>query len=35
VLSIALTALVVLACALAPPVNVGSALIAIDRQAVA
>jgi succinoglycan biosynthesis transport protein ExoP len=34
VLSIALTALVALACALAPPINVGSALIAIDRQAV-
>jgi len=34
VLSIALTALVALACALAPPVNVGSALIAIDRQTV-
>src|ERR1700689_1151399 len=33
VLSIALTALVALACALAPAVNVGSALIAIDRQA--
>jgi capsular exopolysaccharide synthesis family protein len=32
-LSIVLTALVVLGCALAPPVNVGSALIAIDRQA--
>jgi polysaccharide biosynthesis transport protein len=34
VLSMALTALVALACALAPPINVGSALIAIDRQAV-
>jgi succinoglycan biosynthesis transport protein ExoP len=34
VLSIALTALVALACALAPPINVGSALVAIDRQAV-
>jgi capsular exopolysaccharide synthesis family protein len=33
VLSIGLTALVVLGCALAPPINVGSALIAIDRQA--
>ncbi len=33
VLSIVLTALVVLGCALAPPINVGSALIAIDRQA--
>ncbi len=32
-LSIVLTALVVLGCALAPPINVGSALIAIDRQA--
>jgi polysaccharide biosynthesis transport protein len=31
--SIGLTALVVLGCALAPPINVGSALIAIDRQA--
>ncbi len=34
VLSIALTALVVIGCALAPAINVGSALIAIDRQAV-
>ena len=34
VLSIALTALVALGCALAPAINVGSALIAIDRQAV-
>ena len=34
VISIALTALVALVCALAPAVNVGSALIAIDRQAV-
>jgi polysaccharide biosynthesis transport protein len=34
VLSIALTALVALGCALAPAVNMGSALIAIDRQAV-
>jgi polysaccharide biosynthesis transport protein len=34
VLSIALTALVALGCALAPAVSVGSALIAIDRQAV-
>jgi polysaccharide biosynthesis transport protein len=34
VLSIALSALVVLGCALAPAINVGSALIAIDRQAV-
>src|SRR5271168_1189469 len=34
VLSMALTALVALGCALAPAVNVGSALIAIDRQAV-
>ncbi len=34
VISIALTALVVLGCALAPAVNVGSALIAVDRQAV-
>jgi succinoglycan biosynthesis transport protein ExoP len=33
-LSIALTALVALGCALAPAINVGSALIAIDRQAV-
>ena len=33
-LSIAFTALVALGCALAPAVNVGSALIAIDRQAV-
>ncbi len=33
VISIALTALVALGCALAPAVNVGSALIAIDRQA--
>jgi uncharacterized protein involved in exopolysaccharide biosynthesis len=33
VLSIVLTALVVLGCALASPINVGSALIAIDRQA--
>jgi polysaccharide biosynthesis transport protein len=33
VLSIVLTVLVVLACALAPPINAGSALIAIDRQA--
>src|SRR5271167_3685377 len=32
-LSIALTALVVLACALLPPVSAGSATIAIDRQA--
>jgi capsular exopolysaccharide synthesis family protein len=32
VLSLALTALVALACALAPAINVGSALIAIDRQ---
>src|SRR6202167_5481891 len=34
VLSVALTALVALGCALAPAINVGSALIAIDRQAV-
>ena len=34
VLSMALTALVALGCALAPAVNVGSALIAIDRQAI-
>src|ERR1700743_2910108 len=34
VLSIALTALVALGCALAPAVNMGSSLIAIDRQAV-
>jgi polysaccharide biosynthesis transport protein len=34
VISIALTALVALGCALAPAVNMGSALIAIDRQAV-
>jgi polysaccharide biosynthesis transport protein len=34
VISIALTAMVALGCALAPAVNVGSALIAIDRQAV-
>jgi polysaccharide biosynthesis transport protein len=34
VLSIALTALVALGCALAPAINMGSALIAIDRQAV-
>jgi len=33
VISIALTAVVALGCALAPAVNVGSALIAIDRQA--
>jgi polysaccharide biosynthesis transport protein len=33
VLSITLTALVALVCALAPAINVGSALIAIDRQA--
>ncbi len=33
VISIALTAMVALGCALAPAVNVGSALIAIDRQA--
>ena len=32
-LSIVLTALVVFGCALASPINVGSALIAIDRQA--
>jgi polysaccharide biosynthesis transport protein len=32
-LSVALTALVVLVCALMPPVSVGSATIAIDRQA--
>jgi polysaccharide biosynthesis transport protein len=32
-ISIALTAMVALGCALAPAVNVGSALIAIDRQA--
>jgi uncharacterized protein involved in exopolysaccharide biosynthesis/cellulose biosynthesis protein BcsQ len=31
--SLALTSLVVLACLLAPPINVGSAMIAIDRQA--
>ena len=31
--STALTALVVLACALAPPIHVGSATIAVDRQA--
>jgi succinoglycan biosynthesis transport protein ExoP len=31
--SIALTALVVLVCALAPPIHVGSATIAVDRQA--
>ena len=30
--SLALTSLVVLACLLAPPINVGSAMIAIDRQ---
>jgi succinoglycan biosynthesis transport protein ExoP len=34
VLSIGLTALVALGCALAPAINMGSALIAIDRQAV-
>jgi uncharacterized protein involved in exopolysaccharide biosynthesis len=34
VLSIGLTAVVALACALSPAINVGSALIAIDRQAV-
>jgi succinoglycan biosynthesis transport protein ExoP len=34
VLSVGLTALVALGCALAPAINVGSALIAIDRQAV-
>jgi polysaccharide biosynthesis transport protein len=34
VLSVALTALVALGCALAPAINVGSALIAVDRQAV-
>src|ERR1700733_9138615 len=34
VISIALAALVALGCALAPAVNMGSALIAIDRQAV-
>ena len=34
VLSIGLTALVALGCALVPATNVGSALIAIDRQAV-
>ncbi len=34
VLSIALTALVAFGCALAPAINVGSSLIAIDRQAV-
>src|ERR1035438_3392033 len=32
-LSLALTALVVLVCAMLPPVSVGSATIAIDRQA--
>ena len=32
-LSVVLTALVVLVCAMLPPVNVGSATIAIDRQA--
>jgi succinoglycan biosynthesis transport protein ExoP len=32
-LSSALTALVIVACAFAPPVSVGSAMIAIDRQA--
>jgi succinoglycan biosynthesis transport protein ExoP len=32
--SLALTAVVVLGCALAPPINVGVAMIAIDRQAV-
>jgi polysaccharide biosynthesis transport protein len=32
-LSVALTALVVLVCAMLPPVSVGSATIAIDRQA--
>src|SRR5580698_9293313 len=31
--STALTALVVLACAFAPPISVGSSMIAIDRQA--
>jgi succinoglycan biosynthesis transport protein ExoP len=34
VLSVALTALVALGCALAPAINMGSALIAVDRQAV-
>jgi polysaccharide biosynthesis transport protein len=34
VLTIGLTALVALACALSPAINAGSALIAIDRQAV-